>query len=55
MMHKEGSSQGNRNMRYKNYWPRCILLKVAWLKAILHFHALKGSELIVMSKVQFQN
>ena len=35
-MHKEGISQEYEDMRCKNYWSRCILLKVALCKVILH-------------------
>ena len=35
-MHKEGTPQEYEDMRYKNYWSRCILLKVALHKVILH-------------------
>ena len=35
-MHKEGISQEYEDMRCKYYWSRCILLKVALCKVILH-------------------
>lgn len=40
-------SRNERNKRQENYWSRCILLKVAWLKSILHqkFSWFKGTKI----------